>query len=309
MRLENLYMTNHFHYKSNVKGPHVLITAGVHGDEYEPIIAARNLIEQLPLLLQAGSITIIPIVNMSAVKCNSRYGSDGLDLARICPGNATGTASEFAAAAVSKEIKQADYYIDMHTGGKVLNIFPLAGYLMHPNASVLDAQRKMAKAFGLPIIWGTEAAPNGRTLSVARDANIPAIYVEYGGGSTIKEQIVEAYMQGCKQVLIELNMLAGTSGATQNECLYCIEDTTPNNGHLQSKLPAPIDGFFKASKSLGAPVQKGQLWGHIYALDHPTMEPVLADEDGLVLFLREDAFVKKGDSLGGILPTGKAIKI
>lgn len=309
MALENLYMSNHFHYKSNVKGPHVLITAGVHGDEYEPIIAARHLITQLPSLLKAGAITIIPTVNMSAVKSNSRYGTDGLDLARICPGNANGTASEFAAAAVSKAIQQADYYIDMHTGGKVLNIFPLAGYLMHSNAAVLDAQRRMAKAFGLPIIWGTEASPNGRTLSVARDANIPAIYVEYGGGNTIKEEIIEAYIQGCNKVLTSLNMLEGIKGAKQNECLFHVEDTTPNNGHLQSKLPAPIDGFFKADKKLGEPIQKGTLWGHIYALDQHTIQPVIADEDGLVLFLRDDAFVLKGDSLGGILPTEKAIKI
>ena len=40
----------------------------------------------------------------------------------------------------------------------------------------------MARAFNLPLIWGTDASLEGRSLSVARDAAVPAIYAEYLGG-------------------------------------------------------------------------------------------------------------------------------
>src|SRR5690606_21014391 len=105
--------------------------------------------------------------------------------------------SEEAALEISEIIKESDYFIDMHTGGNLFEIFPLAGYMMHTDNCVLEKQRMMAKAFDLPAVWGTDNTPNGRTLSVARDANIPAIYVEYGGGGFLNKEVVESYIQGC----------------------------------------------------------------------------------------------------------------
>jgi hypothetical protein len=112
---------------SGCEGPSVLITAGVHGDEHEPIIAANNLIRILSSLLKNGKVTIVPIVNTTAVAKGSRYGEDGLDLARVCPGNNQGSVTEIDAAKISVLISQSDYLIDMHTGGKLFDIYPLAG--------------------------------------------------------------------------------------------------------------------------------------------------------------------------------------
>jgi len=194
-----------------LEGPTVLITAGVHGDEYEPMLAANKLIELLNAQLLSGRVQIVPIVNTSAAARDHRLGADDLDLARICPGNSEGTASEVSAAQVSALIRQADYFIDLHTGGKAFNIYPLAGYMLHPSDQVLEQQQQMAIAFNLPVVWGTDCAPNGRTLSVARDAGVPSIYVEYGGGSFVRNEVVEAYVEGCLNVLQSLNMLASSS--------------------------------------------------------------------------------------------------
>ncbi|MEX2233491.1 MAG: succinylglutamate desuccinylase/aspartoacylase family protein, partial [Cyclobacteriaceae bacterium] len=79
-------------------GSHLLILAGVHGDEYEPIAAASRLIQTVPEILTQGKVTIVPIVNLSAFRRGARTGEDGLDLARICPGNKSGTISERVAA-------------------------------------------------------------------------------------------------------------------------------------------------------------------------------------------------------------------
>lgn len=47
----------------------------------------------------------------------------------------------------------------------------------------------MARAFGLPLIWGTDPTLPGRSLSVARDANVPAIYAEYLGGGRLNSGV------------------------------------------------------------------------------------------------------------------------
>lgn len=175
--MEDNKLVKSYRVDSGKAGPNVLLTAGVHGDEYEPMLTAMQLINELPELLASGSVTIVPITNESAYAHGSRYGEDGLDLARTCPGNSEGTITERVASQISTFIKKADCFIDMHTGGLAYDIYPLAGYMLHPSFEILKKQQEMALAFNLPLIWGTDYRPEGRTLSVARDAKVPAIYV------------------------------------------------------------------------------------------------------------------------------------
>lgn len=289
---------------SGIDGPHLLITAGVHGDEYEPMLAAQKLISLLKDQVKVGKLTIVPIVNVSAYKEASRYGKDGIDLARICPGNADGLVTEIAAHHITELIKEADYYIDMHTGGEVYDIFPLAGYLLHPSLHVLEKQREMAEVFNLPLIWGTEHSPNGRTLSIARDANVPAIYVEYGGGISVREEIVEAYIRGCLRVLQYLKMI-GIVDEAQSEFMFWLEDYTINNGILQAKMPAPCAGIFVPEVAIGELISTGDSIGKIIDPLNQQQVQIKADQDGLVFLLRARAKVNAGESLGGILPVTK----
>jgi predicted deacylase len=84
-----------FYIDSGCPGSRVLLTAGVHGDEYEPILTAIELISSLPGCLVNGSVTIVPFCNESAYDSSSRFGEDGLDMARICPASPKGTGLAF----------------------------------------------------------------------------------------------------------------------------------------------------------------------------------------------------------------------
>jgi hypothetical protein len=159
----------------------------------------------------------------------------------------------------------------------------------------------MARAFGLPIIWGTDHEPNGRTLSVARDHNIPAIYVEYGGGIAARNEIIVTYTNGCLGVLAHLGMVEANQ-SSQSVPEHVVEDPMPQQGHLQAKMPAPAKGIFVPAVKLGQMMLKGEHWGDILHLETASQTKVLADMSGMVLFLRVDAQVNTGESLGGILP-------
>lgn len=292
---------------SGKPGPAILITAGVHGDEYEPMLALYRLSARLPQILTRGSVIGLPAVNVGAVRAGTRWGPDGLDLARICPGDAFGTPTQRDAHAVSKLIRSSDFLIDLHTGGRILDIYPMCGYMIHPDPSILSKQREMAGAFGLPLIWGTDPAPNGRTLSVARDAGIPSMYVEYGGGSVVRPYIENAYMEGCLRVLSHLGMIPASVVRPAEPIRWWVEDDRPNQGHLQSKMPSPAEGVFIAAVTLGQLIQKGEIWGHVFDPLRGDKQEVRAEEDGLVLFLRAEALVKTGDSLGGICVIDKRV--
>ncbi|MCD2422547.1 succinylglutamate desuccinylase/aspartoacylase family protein [Niabella pedocola] len=284
------------------QGPKLLLVAGVHGDEYEPMMAAMELCRILEGRLEKGTVTIVTVANETAYGNGQRTGADGLDLARICPGRASGSSSEAAAAALSERILACDYLVDMHTGGALFDIYPLTGYLLHPDPLVLETQRRMAAAFNLPLIWGTDAGPNGRTLSVARDAGIPAIYVEYGGGNGIGMPIVNTYIEGCLGVLEELGMIpAGLMKRKQCKVRYRIEDPEPDGGFLQGKMASEFDGIFLPDVATGNRVTAGQQWGTVIDPLQHRQYPVVADRTGLVLFIRKSPRVKAGDSLGGIL--------
>lgn len=281
-------------------GSHLVVLAGVHGDEYEPMAAARSLLKVVSDVLKTGRVTIVPIVNLFAFSRGARTGEDSLDLARICPGNPDGSPSEILAAELSRLISEADYLIDLHGGGNTYEIDPLAGYVLHDVPDVLEKQRQMARAFNLKTVWGTSNKLNGRTLSVARDNNVPAIYTEFGGGGGFKKAVVDEYIQGCLNVMSILGMSETSMPEIRTQ--FELEDYREESGHLQILLPAPMEGLFEPSVGLGDFVKKNDPIGIIADPFGEKITPALADQDGMVFMVRAVPSVKKGDTLGGILP-------
>lgn len=282
-------------------GPHLLITGGVHGDEWEPMQTARRLIRELDPAQLSGKITLVPVVNEAAFARGKRTAEDDLDLARTCPGREDGNTTERIAAALTALIRTADYYIDLHTAGTVFQMLPLAGYCLHTDPQVLAISRRMAQAFNLPIVWGTNARLDGRSLSVARDAKIPAIYVEHGGGGTCDPARVNDCVIGCLGVARELGMLEGVPVAA-HAVHYVVEDDRDNSGHLQAQCQASVAGFFQPEVALGDVVAQGQTIGQIWSPLGESLAAIRAYDRGMVLLLRSFPSVQPGDPLVVLLP-------
>ncbi|MBA4017675.1 MAG: succinylglutamate desuccinylase [Pirellula sp.] len=264
-------------------GPKLLITGGVHGDEYEPMVACRKLAEMLKPEALRGAVTVVPCVNVAAFERGMRTADDGLDLARTCPGKVDGRPTERVAHALSELIRAADYYIDLHTGGVAYELFPLAGYTLHRDPQILEAQRRMARAFNLPLVWGTSPNLDGRSLSVARDAGVPAIYAEYGGGSVCSAAGTAAYVDGCLNVLAEFGMLERVP--PQNGVLYVKEDPRDGSGHLQLGHPAPRTGIFEACVALGDRVTQGDRLGTVTDVTGAAATDITANASGVLIML------------------------
>lgn len=286
-------------------GPNVLVTGGVHGDEFEPMAAIRRLIarfrDEPPL---RGSVTLVPVVNEPAFHRGSRVGEDGLDLARTCPGRDDGSPTERIAFELSALIREADYYIDLHTGGTRLRVLPLVGYVLHPDPDILDKQRTMARAFCLPVIWGTDPNLEGRSLSVARDAKVPAIYAEYHGGGGCDPAGVDAYETGCLRVLAQLGIVSSAPPAEAPR--WIVEDPRPGSGHMQVNHPSPCEGFFAPTVTLGQTIFEGDPIGTVTDLLGQRLEPIRANSTGIVIVLHTFARVEAGTGVAVILPTDLA---
>lgn len=296
----------HKEFVATEQGPHLLITGGVHGDEFEPMAAIRRLIRHFEdaapsSKLTRGRLTLVPVVNEAAYLRAARTAEDNLDLARICPGGPDGSVTERTANALSELIRGADCYIDLHTGGTAFSVSPMVGYGLHSDGQLLEQQRRMARAFNLPIIWGTCGTLNGRSLSVARDARVPAIYTEFHGSGNCDPRGVEAYFDGCLNVMAMLEMIDRPVQAS--EAKYVIEDPRPGSGHMQVCNPSPITGFFEPAVELGQEIKSGDLIGTVCDMLGTTVHEVRSDQNGIVLTLRTFLRVMKGDSVGVVLET------
>lgn len=283
----------------SMAGPKLLITGGVHGDEFEPMVALRRLLTRVDPTTLKGELTIVPVVNESAFARRHRCGDDGLDLARTCPGDSDGSATEQTAHALTELIKQADFYVDLHTGGTTLSVFPLAGYVLHRDEKILNTQRRMARAFNLPLIWGTDWRLEGRSLSAARDAGVPAIYTEYHGSGGCDPEGVEAYVEGCLNVMSELGMIERKVSPTRGALV--VEDDHPDSGHMQIQNPAPCSGYFEPAVKLGGVIGKDELLGVITDPLGDNPIPVRSSGKGMIVVLRTFPRVEKDDSLAVVV--------
>ncbi len=73
-------------YQWSNSGAHVLILAGVHGDEVEGVIAAHGLTEAfLTAYAYKLRMTLVPMFNIDGVLKNTRQNGNGVDLNRNLP--------------------------------------------------------------------------------------------------------------------------------------------------------------------------------------------------------------------------------
>lgn len=297
-----------FEFTGPEPGPHLLVTGGVHGDEFEPMAAARALSRLFSAgdsaaRLKKGTLTLVPVVNEAAFVRGTRTAEDGLDLARACPGNPDGSVTERTAHALGRLIRSANFYIDLHSGGTAFSVLPMTGYTLHPDRGVLDQQRRMARAFNLPVVWGTAPTLQGRSLSVARDAGVPAIYAEYHGSGLCDAEGVAAYVDGCLNVMGLLEMI--DRAAPPCRAGHVVEDPRPDSGHMQLCNRSPMTGFFEPAVELGQRLEAGELIGTVTNVLGTASREIRSQQTGIVLVLRAFSRVMEGESVGVILETAR----
>jgi predicted deacylase len=175
----------------------------------------------------------------------------------------------------------------------------LAGYMLGESEQVLDSARRMARVFGLPLVWGTTDKLDGRSMSVARDAQVPAIYIEYRGEGRCNQQGAQALYDGCRNVMAEFEMLEQDPAPPIEQIIH--EDPRPDSGHMQACYPAPQPGVFEASVPVGGQVKIGDLLGILSDPFTGESEEILSTQLGSVIVSRTYPQVEPGDALAVVL--------
>ncbi|MDE3155955.1 MAG: succinylglutamate desuccinylase/aspartoacylase family protein [Acidobacteriota bacterium] len=279
------------------EGPTVLLTGGVHGDEYEGPIALIRLIRELRLDDLHGRLIIIPMLNVPAVHGATRTSPiDRINLNRTFPGDRNGTPTEMIADYAERVLLPlADYAFDFHAGGSSLDYLPTLFALPPRTPDERQRTEALVAAFAPPRVLYMEALENDRLMSAAaRRHGVPFLTGEFGGGATVNREGLAVLERGLAGLLDALGVLRRT---TPRGPAGPVRRLAAAGRHY---LYAPRPGLFEPRFSLGDEVKTGQLAGFIHDIIQPWLEPVPVTwgADGLVLCVRTFALVEAGDCLG-----------
>ena len=168
----------------NGSGPTILLTGGVHGDEYEGQIAVSRLARSLDPAKVQGRVIMIPALNMPAVLNDTRLSPvDNRDMNRCFPGNPRGTFSEMLAHFVDTVVLPlVDISVDLHTAGHSGDSALSTNMHYVADAELRERTMAAAAAFGAPynvVFWGDD---EGATLTSSIERRgILSLGTELGG--------------------------------------------------------------------------------------------------------------------------------
>lgn len=267
-------------WRAAAPGPTVFITAAVHGDELNGTGIVRELQLSAPFDLSAGSLILVPVVNMLGLERHQRYLPDRRDLNRSFPGDPRGSlARRFAHAVFGALVGPCDFGIDLHTAAVRRTNFPnVRGDLTDP------AVRRLAYATGSELVIHGKG-PIGSLRRSACAAGCPTVMLEAGEVWKIEPSVVEFGVRAVRNTLIALEMVRGV----RTEPLYQARiDKT-------KWVRAEVGGILQFHVAPGDVVETGQVLATKSDLHGRSPSEILSPADGVVIGMTTLPAVTPGD--------------
>ena len=284
----------------NGRGPSVLATGGVHGDEYEgPIILSKLARELAPALIR-GRIIILPALNLPAVEAGTRLSPlDGKNLNRTFPGERDGTITSAIAHYVDSVLfPLCDIVIDLHSGGRSLAYLPTVAMHYLEDRARTEATLAGLKAFGAPIgLIGRDLDDSGLLDYSAEAQGKITITTELGGAGMISNETLRIGETGVRNLLKHFALVEGeiVTPESQGRAPTRLVETPD----LACFALAPEDGIYESFLELNEEVEAGASLGQVHFIGRPEREPemVTAKRAGLLIARRAPGRVRRGDCI------------
>lgn len=281
----------------NGDGPTLIISAGVHGDEYEGQIVVSELAAELAIDDIKGRLILLPMLNAPAAEAGRRVSPiDDGNMNRLFPGDPNGSPSQIIAHFYEEVLLPlADYSVDLHSGGASL-VYP-ATLLRGPGHTPEEKAglQKLTQAFDLPYAWvftsGGGVDSTARTaMGAANRKGVINVMAELGGGNAATPEILDFTRRGLCRILHALGMFPGYTPDAARGTRHL---------HAQGSIYAYEKGLFEPLKAIGENVSSGEPVAFIHHPETPGLAPhgVTSPYDGIVLAMRALAQVRRGDAI------------
>lgn len=288
----------------NGAGPTVLLTGGVHGDEYEGQIAISRLARELEPAQVRGRVIMIPTVNMPAALNDTRLSPiDDRDLNRCFPGNPRGSFSEMLAHFLDGIVLPlADVSVDVHTAGHSFDAALSTNMHYLPDEALRARTMAAAAAFGAPFNVVFSSVDEGATFtSSVERRGILSLGTEVGGWGRVSVEGVRIAERGIRNVLKHFGILEGSPETGQRDGRAATRHMMVRDQSFFTFAPA--NALFEPCHCAGDEVEEGALAGFLHFIedvDHPPIE-VRYRRSGVLWMAAGPGRVRRGDAIAVVM--------
>ena len=285
------------HLETGVKGPKLVITANVHGDECIGFAVVVALLERLPSLLQKGEVVLYPSLNPTGLRRMMRtYPEDGQDLNRLFPGDSQGGASQRHVHTIWSSIEnfKPDLLFDLHTDSPLSIPYVILDRKVSTKATdnTLEDMMLLAKKSGLTIVWEYRT-PDYRRYKLERSLSgaalnrlgIPSLTLEVGPRRFMDRNAVDIATNAVLSMMSEKGML--------KEPIQSLYKPISGIWYRGNGPVAHHAGVFIPSVCAGERVERNQLLGKIYSSTGAELEEIRSHFPALVLSLPAQCWVRE----------------
>ncbi|QUY40327.1 succinylglutamate desuccinylase/aspartoacylase family protein (plasmid) [Acaryochloris sp. 'Moss Beach'] len=266
-------------------GPHLWLSAAIHGDELNGVEIIRQVLEQVKPNKLQGALLAVPIVNIFGFIEQSRYLPDRRDLNRSFPGSAKGSLAGRIAHLFMKEIvSHCSHGIDLHTASNHRVNLPQI------RANLDDSETyRCAQAFGAPAIIHANTR-DGSLRQAAAKQGISVLLYESGEALRFDQEAIKVGVEGVLQVMTALKMMDSDFKSDQGK-------TPPKESRETKWVRASQSGILHLQIELGQTVNKRQKIGYIADALGDTNKRVQSPCDGIVIGFTKNPLVNQGDGI------------
>lgn len=279
-------------------GPVLALIAGVHGQEYTPVLALQRLRTAIDPATLAGTVIMVHVANMPSYTGRTIYYSpaDRKNLNRVFPGRADGTLSERIADRITREvIDRATHVVDLHAGDGNESLRPYVYWITTGAPEVAEIGRKMALASGFDHIVidrgrPTDAAKSVYLSNTAILRGKPALTVESGFLAVSDEPSIARLERAVAGWLKLLGMRA--TGPDPVEHAVWIDRS--------EVLTSRFTGIWYPLVERGHTVAQGTIVGRITDFFGKTLQEIRAPLAGAVLYVVGTPAMNEGEPVAFI---------
>jgi uncharacterized protein len=277
-------------------GKRVLLVAGVHGDELNPIAAVQETMTSLDPAKMSGTVIGIMgastpgLQNITRTWTINDLGGAQINPNRTWPGRENGdTVQRHSWLIMNHLIKgNVDAAIDHHTGGTGTDFAKFIFVFADSAESVT-----LAKLFPVDQIMLDPGYPGTLEYALVQ-AGIPSMTTELGGSRTFVPEMVKLGVDGNHNVLVHYGVIPGPMRRTS-------ADTSVFIGNDLESVRGAAGGFVTTLVKLNDTVTRGQTVAVQRNAFGDVVHTYKAPADGRVAILGTDAATERGGAIATIL--------
>jgi predicted deacylase len=269
-------------FNGRYAGPHVWLSAAVHGDELNGVEIIRRVLRHLDARRLRGAVLAVPIVNVFGFLNESRYLPDRRDLNRSFPGSRRGSlANRLAGLFINQVVSKCSLGIDLHTAtNHRVNAPQIRADLDDPETL------ELARAFGAPFAIQARVR-DGSLRQAATERGIRVLVYEAGQAHRFDEEAISTGVDGVMRVMRSLGM---------------VDTDLPDPGFVHtvrrtSWVRARRGGIATLDVDLGGMVEKGDVIGSISDAFGTRPTKIRSSSSGWVIAQSLNPLISPGDAL------------